>query len=316
MLKIHEMIDDAKCYEQVRALRWPEQVSCPFCGRHKIKKRGYHSQQAGRQRYQCRKCKKHFDDLSQTPFAGHHQPLKVWLLCLYFMGLDLSNQQIGQELDLNKDDVQAMTTFLRQMVYDRRNPFPLTGEVECDEVYLVAGHKGYPAIVQGLARQGRRNRLKGARGRGTLEAEKPPIFGMIQRSGELIIQLLPNVQQKTIQPLIQQYVQPGTLIYTDEYTIYFRLQQWGYAHKTVNHSQGEYARDEDGDGFHEVHTNTMEGVWSLLRSWLRPHRGISQEKLPLYLAFFEFVHNVRKRGKALFASLLQLLLAPCSHAHS
>jgi len=316
MIKIQEVVDDAKCYEQVRALRWPERVTCPYCGGHKIKKRGYHSNQAGRQRYQCRKCKKHFDDLSKTPFAGHHQPLKVWLLCLYFMGLDLSNHQIAQELDLNKDDVQEMTTYLRQMVYDRRSPAQLEGEAEFDEVYLVAGHKGYPTIVQELGRSGRRNRLKGARGRGTLEAEKPPIFGMIQRSGELIIQMLPNVQQKTIQPLIQQHVKPGTLIYTDEYNIYFRLKTWGYAHKTVNHSQGEYARDEDGDGFHEVHTNTIEGVWSLLRSWLRPHRGISQEKLPLYLAFFEFVHNVRKRGKALLSSLLQLLLAPCLHANS
>ena len=52
------------------------------------------------------------------------------------------------------------------------------------------------------------------------------------------------------------------------------------------HGRGEYARDEDGDGFCEVHVNTMEGFWSLLRSWLRPHRGISQEKLPLYLGFF------------------------------
>ena len=58
------------------------------------------------------------------------------------------------------------------------------------------------------------------------------------------------------------------------------------------------ARDEDGDGFHEVHVNTMEGFWSLLRSWLRPHRGISQEKLPLYLGFFQFVHNARLRGKS------------------
>ena len=61
-----------------------------------------------------------------------------------------------------------------------------------------------------------------------------------------------------------------------------------YEHKTVCHGAGEYARDEDGDGFHEVHVNTMEGFWSLLRSWLRPHRGISQEKLPIYLSFFEF----------------------------
>ncbi|MDW8327722.1 MAG: IS1595 family transposase, partial [Anaerolineales bacterium] len=65
------------------------------------------------------------------------------------------------------------------------------------------------------------------------------------------------------------------------------------------------------DGFHEVHVNTMEGFWSLLCSWLRPHRGISQQKkLPLCLGFFEFVHNVRRRGKALLLSSLALLLAP------
>jgi hypothetical protein len=83
---------------------------------------------------------------------------------------------------------------------------------------------------------------------------------------------------------------------------------WGYDHKSVNHGRGEYARDEDGDGFCEVHVNTMEGFWSLLRSWLRPHRGISQEKLPLYLGFFEFVHNVRKRGKALLGALIEVLV--------
>jgi transposase len=75
-------------------------------------------------------------------------------------------------------------------------------------------------------------------------------------------------------------------------------------------ASGEFARDDYGDGFCEVHVNTMEGFWSLLRSWLRPHRGISQEKLPLYLGFFEFVHNVRRRGKALLAALAGLLVAP------
>ena len=95
--------------------------------------------------------------------------------------------------------------------------------------------------------------------------------------------MLPNVQQMTIKPVLTQVIQPGSLLYTDEYDIYTCLEEWGYQHKTVNHSAGEYARDEDGDGFHEVHVNTLEGFWSLLRSWLRPHRGISQEKLPLYL---------------------------------
>ena len=134
--------------------------------------------------------------------------------------------------------------------------------------------------------------VKAKPGRGTLAKEKPPIFGMIQRSGEVVLKMLANVKQATIAPVIQKMVSPGTLIYTDEYSIYHRLTEWGYNHKTVNHGQGEYARDEDKDGFYEVHVNTMEGFWSLLRSWLRPHRGISQDKLPLYLSFFEFVHNV------------------------
>ncbi|MGR8935800.1 MAG: transposase, partial [Gammaproteobacteria bacterium] len=93
-------------------------------------------------------------------------------------------------------------------------------------------------------------------------------------------------------------------------TIYNALPQWGYRHQSVCHSAGEYARDEDGDGFHEVHVNTMEGFWSLLRSWLRPHRGISQDKLPLYLGFFEFVHNIRRRGRALLGALVYTLVQP------
>lgn len=141
-----------------------------------------------------------------------------------------------------------------------------------------------------------------------MEQEKPPILGMIQRNGEVVIMMLPNVQQETIQSHILKHILPGTTTYTDEYNIYSRMTEWGYVHKTVNHSIGEYARDEDGDGHYEVHVNTQEGCWSLVRPWLRPHRGISQEKLPLYLGFFEFVHNVRKRGNALIASLVGLLV--------
>jgi transposase-like protein len=150
--------------------------------------------------------------------------------------------------------------------------------------------------------------LKGAPGRGTLAKDKPPVFGIIERGGLVSITMLPNVKQKTVKPIIAATITAGSMVYTDEYGIYARMEEWGYGHKTVCHGDGEYARDEDGDGFHEVHVNTIEGFWSLLRSWLRPHRGISQEKLPLYLGFFEFVHNVRKRGKALLSSLVDLLL--------
>lgn len=152
--------------------------------------------------------------------------------------------------------------------------------------------------------------MKGERGRGTLEKEKPPIFGMIRRSGQVVIRMLADVKRATIEPLLRRTIDQGTVVYTDEYKIYSRLTEWGYSHRTVCPAAGEFARDEDGDGFCEVHVNTIEGFWSLLRSWLRPHRGISQEKLPLYLGFFEFVHNVRKRGKALLGSLIELLVTP------
>ena len=132
---------------------------------------------------------------------------------------------------------------------------------------------------------------------------------MIQRSGQVVMHLLANVQQVTISPFLRAAIAPGTTVYTDEYDIDSRLKEWGYQHHTVNHGRGEYARDDDGDGFHEVHVNTMEGCWSLLRSWLRPHRGISQEKLPLYVGFFPFVHNARQRGKALLESLIAILVA-------
>src|SRR5215468_887487 len=110
---------------------------------------------------------------------------------------------------------------------------------------------------------------------------------MRQRRGQGVIHLLTNVQQKTIEPLITDTIVPGTLVYTDEYSMYARLQSWGYGHKRVNHGGEECARDDDGAGLCEVHVNKREDFWSLLRSWLRPHRGISQEKLPLYLGFFE-----------------------------
>jgi transposase len=122
-----------------------------------------------------------------------------------------------------------------------------------------------------------------------------------------------DVRQETIRPIIEAAVAEGTRIHTDEYKAYARLPAWGHRHKTVCHARGEHARDEGNDGFCEVHVNTMEGAWSLLRSRLRPHRGVSQAcgtaaRLPLYLGFFGFVHNARRRGKALLGSLVGALL--------
>jgi transposase-like protein len=115
-VNIKNLIDDAQCYETVRELRWPEGIQCPFCASKRVIKRGFDERELARQRYECKDCEKRFDDLTGTIFAGHHRPLKIWILCLYFMGLNLSNKQIARELDLDRSEVQKMTKQLREGV--------------------------------------------------------------------------------------------------------------------------------------------------------------------------------------------------------
>jgi transposase-like protein len=148
VINIQSLIDDRKCFETVRELRWSRGVTCPHCDSARITKQGRDTTQPERRRYRCQACRKHFDDLTGTVFAGHHRPLRVWILCLYFMGLNLSNEQIGHELNLDPDDAQVMATRLREGIVERKPVEVLSGEVECDEVYVVAGHKGHPEAVE------------------------------------------------------------------------------------------------------------------------------------------------------------------------
>lgn len=148
ILNILNLIDDAKCFETVRQMRWPETVTCPHCDSPRVTKQGYDQTQPARQKYECTACRRRFDDLTGTIFARRHQPLRTWITCLYFMGLNLSNEQIAQELDINGDDVQKMTSQLRQGIVERQPEVTLHGEVECDEVSITAGHKGHPEAVK------------------------------------------------------------------------------------------------------------------------------------------------------------------------
>ncbi|GMT49454.1 MAG: hypothetical protein IEMM0008_0993 [bacterium] len=119
MINIQNLMDNAKCFETVRNMRWPKGIICP-------------------------KCDSSRDDLTDTIFAEHHKPLKTWILCLYFMGLNLSNQQIANELDMNKEDVQNMTSQIARALWEKKPEVRLEGEMEFDEVYIIAGHKGRP----------------------------------------------------------------------------------------------------------------------------------------------------------------------------
>jgi transposase-like protein len=144
LVNLSSLIDDAKCYELVRQHRWPDGVRCPRREGASVARDGRDDAQRHRRRYRCAGCGARFDDLTGTVLAGHHRPLRVWVSCLYLMGLNLSNRQIARELDLSQPDVQLMTEQLRTGLVARMPPVRLAGEVEID---VVAGHKGNPAAV-------------------------------------------------------------------------------------------------------------------------------------------------------------------------
>src|SRR5689334_13924 len=310
LVNLSSLIDDAKCYELVRQHRWPEGARCPGCG-------GASVARPARPR-------RHPAVPAALPLRGVRRPLRrphrhrAGRSSPAAARLGAVPLLHGPDPLQPPDRPRAGPEPARRAAHDRaaaarpggQAPGGDAGRRGRDRRGLRRGRSQGPAGRRGQrGRLGRRRRLAGAPGRGTLAKDKPPILGLIQRGGRVVLRMLANVQQKTIEPIIGATVARDTLVYTDEYDIYARLDEWGYGHETVCHARGEYARDDDGDGFREVHVNTMEGVWSLLRSWLRPHRGVSQEKLPLYLAFFEFVHNARCRGRALLGELVAALVA-------
>lgn len=166
MVTLTALIDNEKCYELIRQHRWPEGVCCNRCGSSDIIKRGKDESQQARQRYICKGCEHHFDDLCDSVFAGRHQPLRVWVGCLYLMGLNLSNAQIAHELELQESDVYTMTSDLRQAVVEKKPEVQLSGAVEFDEVYVTAGHKGQPEAVKKKADRGDGASSKGVGGGG------------------------------------------------------------------------------------------------------------------------------------------------------
>src|SRR4051794_4058609 len=315
LVNLSSLIDDAKCYELVRQHRWPDGVRCPHCESAAVARHGRDDTPAAppalslhglRQplrrpdRDHSRRTPSEAAGLGSVPLLHGPQPLEP------------ADRQGARPWHLGRagDDRAAAARAYRQ------NPGRHPRRRDRDRRGLCRGRaQGQPGGRRQKGRPGRRRRLRGAPGRGTLAKEKPPILGLLQRGGEVMVRMLANVQQTTIRPVIEASVAKGALVHTDEYDVYARLQDWSYGHKTVCHGHGEYARDDDGDGFCEVHVNTAEGFWSLLRSWLRPHRGISQEKLPAYLGFFQLVHNARRRGKALLGTLIAGLVAKTDAHH-
>ena len=147
-----------------------------------------------------------------------------------------------------------------------------------------------------------RCRANKRRGRGTYANDRPPVLGVIGReSGHLRLQVVSDTQSQTLCSFVEQFTQATALVYTDEYQSYNALRR---IRETVCHGTHEWARDDDGDGWFETHTNTQEGMWTGLRNFLRPFRGVHKRFLHGYVAIHEFRVNLKRMSPAFIGALV------------
>ena len=140
-----------------------------------------------------------------------------------------------------------------------------------------------------------RRRANKVRGHGTWDGDRPPVCGVVGReSGQVRLTVVRNSDGATLQRVVRKASWPMVIVNTDEWRGYSGLPAMGRTRKTVCHADGEWARDDDGDGVREVHCNTLEGLWTGLRNYLRIFRGVSKKYLHQYVAMFEWSYNVKK----------------------
>jgi transposase len=149
-----------------------------------------------------------------------------------------------------------------------------------------------------------RRRANQRRGRGTYENDRPPVLGVIGRqSGEVRLRVVMDTKAITLEEHVHHFTLPECHIYTDEYDSYNGIER---TRSTVTHGLKEWARDDDGDGIREVHTNTAEGMWTGLRNFLRPFRGVHKKYLSGYVAVHEFRINLKRVSLDFISALVKV----------
>lgn len=190
----------------------------------------------------------------------------------YFRGL--SGNQVEVETGFNRKRILRALLLVRE-VMARDIPEVFSGTVEVEETYLGGQWK---------------NRRKSQRAEGTKRGggtQKTPVFGILCRSGKVWAEVVPDVEAKTLIPLINTRVKRGSTIFSDTWKSYTGVAAKGYVHRLVEHGKGEYS---DGRG---THINGLEGFWGYLKRKLAAKGGIRKNRLPLYLAEYVWRYNHR-----------------------
>ena len=282
--------DQASCIEYLEKVRWGDDPRCPFCDSRKINRRN--ETETGKiGRWGCQECRASFRVLHGTLFHGTKTPLQKWFVAISLMAnakKSLSSCQLARDLELNQMTAWRIMQKIRAEMATKGNTL-LKGIIEADETYI----GGKPR-----KRNKKEDREHVKRGRGT---NKDAIIGVVERGGDVVAQLTDKVDGKTLLEFISRFVDTeGSKLMTDEFPAYRRLASV-LQHEVVNH-QEEYV---DGD----IHTNTIEGFWSLLkRAWYGQHHHYSTPYTPLYVAEACYKYNNRDSTKMFWKFIKEAMI--------
>lgn len=268
---------EEKCRAYLEELRWPDGVECPRCESQSV------SRIVERNQFDCNACRYQFSVTAGTLFHDSHLPLWKWFLAVYLMGESkkgISAKQLQRMLKVSYKTAWYLAHRIRDAMGDDDQPL-LKGIVEVDETLIGGKRPGFG---------------KGYRGNKTVVA------GAIERGGEIRLRLVPNTRRHHLHGFIQSTVSDETeAIYTDELKSYKGIEDGDTRHESVSHRDDEWVRGN-------VHTNTVESAWSLLkRSVVGTYHQISVKHLPAYLDEMEFRFN-RRDNPYLFRDTLLVLL--------
>lgn len=277
--------DDDACLEWLRNHLYPKLIECPVCN-----KPTKHHRITTRKVYGCDYCGHQVSPTADTIFHKSPTPLKLWFHAIFLMSstrCGISTKQIERETGVTYKTAWRMAKEIHEMLMTQTNQqLGRSNGVELDETF-----------VGGKAKNMHKSKRAKLTGRGT--ADKIPVFGAVERKGEVLALTVPNTDGDTLLPYIREHILPASLIYTDEMGAYDHLAKNGYKHKRINHTEKVYV---SGD----VHTNTIEGFWSLVKRGISGvYHAVSKKYLQDYVNEYTFRYNHRKDEKPMFLTVLE-----------
>ncbi len=286
-----ELMDEQKCYDYLVEILHPNGLCCPECDTPAEQSKVHRRDRAPVLYVRC-SCGRIYNAFSGTLWQGTHHSCCVIVRILQGFAQGTPTLHLAKELGVDRKHLLERRHKIQELAAQACTREPLADEVvEVDEMYQNAGEKG---ILHLDPEDPPRQRANKARGHGTWDTDRPPVQGIIGReSGHVHIIVKKNSARKDLEPDVLNTTKSGSTVNTDEWTAYNHLSRSRRIHVTVNHSEHEWARDDDGDGIREVHSNTIEGFWTGVRNFLRPFRGVNKIYLQQYLAIHEWAHNLK-----------------------